>query len=81
VVFWAVPAILALLQLFIFGTFLPHKHHDDGFVDRHRARSIGPGGLVSLLGCFHFGGYHHEHHVSPQTPWWRLPALRLAKQG
>ena len=79
-VFWAVPAILALLQLFVFGTFLPHRHHDGGFVDRHRSRSIGPGGLVSLLGCFHFGGYHHEHHASPQTPWWRLPALRPAKR-
>ena len=74
-VFWAVPAILALVQLFVFGTFLPHRHRDDGFADRHRARSVGPGGLMSLLGCFHFGGYHHEHHASPQTPWWRLPSI------
>ena len=38
--------------------------------------------LASLLTCFHFG-MHHEHHLSPNTPWWRLPearreALRLA---
>ena len=80
-VFWAVPAILALMQLFVFGTFLPHSHRDDDFVDRHRARSVGPGGLVSLLGCFHFGGYHHEHHASPQTPWWRLPTLRRSNDA
>lgn len=75
-VFWAVPALLALVQLFVFGTFLPHRHTGEAFVDRHRARSSGPGGLVSLLSCFHFGGYHHEHHLAPHTPWWRLPTLR-----
>lgn len=76
-VFWAVPAVLALMQLFVFGTYLPHRHGEHAFPDRHRARSVGPGGLISLLGCFHFGGYHHEHHANPQTPWWRLPTLRI----
>ncbi len=80
-VFWAVPAILALGQLFFFGTFLPHRHRDTAFADRHNARSVGPGGIGSLLGCFHFGGYHHEHHVFPQTPWWRLPATRRSGNG
>lgn len=80
-VFWAVPAVLALIQLFVFGTFLPHRHGEHAFIDRHRARSVGPGGLVSLLGCFHFGGYHHEHHANPQTPWWRLPELRNAEDA
>jgi beta-carotene ketolase (CrtW type) len=75
-VFWAIPALLALLQLFVFGTYLPHRHGKNAFPDRHRARSVGPGGLVSLIGCFHFGGYHHEHHCNPQMPWWRLPGLR-----
>ena len=75
-VFWAIPALLAVAQLFFFGTFLPHRHANSEFADRHRARSIGPGGLVSLLGCFHFGGYHHEHHLHPGTPWWRLPSMR-----
>ncbi|MFA9473554.1 MAG: fatty acid desaturase [Filomicrobium sp.] len=27
---------------------------------------------MSLLTCFHFG-YHHEHHLQPDVPWWRLP--------
>lgn len=75
--FWAVPALLAVVQLFVFGTYLPHRHTGEAFADRHRARSFGPGGLVSLLSCFHFGGYHHEHHLAPQTPWWRLPAVRV----
>jgi beta-carotene/zeaxanthin 4-ketolase len=80
-IFWAVPALLALGQLFFFGTFLPHRHRDTAFADHHRARSVGPGGLLSLLSCFHFGGYHHEHHLAPHAPWWRLPAMRLANRG
>ena len=76
VVFWAVPALLALGQLFVFGTYLPHRHGDEPFSDRHRARSTRVGPLLSLLTCYHFGGYHHEHHLSPNTPWWALPGVR-----
>lgn len=76
VLFWAVPALLALGQLFVFGTYLPHRHGDDEFADRHRSRSVGHGGIISLIGCFHFGGYHHEHHRFPNTPWWQLPTKR-----
>lgn len=75
-VFWAVPALLALVQLFYFGTFLPHRHADDAFPDRHNARSNAFGPLLSVLTCFNFGGYHHEHHLHPHVPWWRLPATR-----
>lgn len=75
-VFWAIPALLALGQLFFFGTFLPHRHSGSPFADKHRARSVGAGGVISLISCFHFGGYHHEHHLFPQTPWWRLPYVR-----
>ena len=74
--FWALPAILSSLQLFAFGTFLPHRAAEAPFGDGHRARSSDYGWLASLLTCFHFG-YHHEHHLSPATPWWRLPAERL----
>jgi beta-carotene ketolase (CrtW type) len=74
--FWALPAILSSLQLFLFGTYLPHRAGAEPFGDRHRARSSDLGRLASLLTCFHFG-YHHEHHRSPATPWWRLPAERL----
>ncbi|WP_085810875.1 fatty acid desaturase [Sphingomonas sp. TZW2008] len=76
VVFWAIPALLALGQLFVFGTYLPHRHDDQPFADSHNARSNTLRPLVSLMTCFHFGAYHHEHHLSPGTPWWRLPAFR-----
>ena len=76
VIFWAVPAIIALVQLFVFGTYLPHRHSGDDFADEHRARSSRLPLLGSLITCFHFGGYHHEHHLSPGSAWWRLPTVR-----
>ena len=82
--FWGLPAVLSALQLFIVGTWLPHRHrHRDGqdptadFIDEGRARSLDVGWLPSLLACFHFG-LHREHHAAPHVPWWRLPALRRA---
>jgi beta-carotene ketolase (CrtW type) len=75
--FWGVPAILSSLQLFYFGTFLPHRQDEQDFTDRHRARSNDFSLPVSLLTCFHFG-YHHEHHRAPHLPWWRLPEERRA---
>jgi beta-carotene ketolase (CrtW type) len=59
--FWGLPAILSSLQLFYFGTFLPHRHGSDAFGDHHNARSNGYRPLVSLL---------------TWVPWWRLPAER-----
>ena len=76
VAFWAVPALLALAQLFVFGTYLPHRHDDLPFADDHNARNSALTPLTSLLTCFHFGAYHHQHHLSPGTPWWRLPTLK-----
>lgn len=73
--FWAAPAILSSLQLFTFGTWLPHRLEPAGFPDRHHARSNAWPEPISLLTCFHFG-YHHEHHLHPGEPWWRLPAVR-----
>ena len=76
VLLYGLPAIASSFQLFYFGTYRPHRHAAGAaFVDRHNARSNGYGPLASLLSCFHFG-YHHEHHLSPQTPWWALPELR-----
>jgi beta-carotene ketolase (CrtW type) len=77
--FWALPAIVSSAQLFYFGTYLPHRHGDDAFVDRHNARSSGFRYLASLLTCFHFG-HHHEHHLHPGVPWWRLPAVAKARR-
>jgi beta-carotene ketolase (CrtW type) len=77
--FWAMPSILSSLQLFYFGTYLPHRHEEAPFADEHNARSNDYGVLASLLTCFHFG-YHREHHLSPGTPWWALPAKRRELQ-
>jgi len=70
-VFWAAPALLSALQLFTFGTWLPHRHPDDGFPDHHNARTSSFSPILSLLTCFHFGR-HYEHHLTPWVPWWRL---------
>ena len=80
VAFWALPAIASSLQLFYFGTYLPHKPGATAFSDRHRARSNEWSWLASLLTCFHFG-YHHEHHLSPDVPWWQLLRLRAGRTG
>ena len=76
--FWALPALLSSLQLFYFGTYLPHRQEDRPFADTHNARSNGLSWLGSLLSCYHFG-YHHEHHLAPHIPWWRLPSERRAR--
>ena len=72
---WGVPAILSSLQLFYFGTYLPHRREHAPFADRHRARSNNYPAWKSLLSCFHFG-YHHEHHRQPWLSWWQLPGAR-----
>jgi beta-carotene/zeaxanthin 4-ketolase len=76
--FWAAPAWLASLQLFLFGTFLPHRHGAP-FADAHRARGNTMGFVASLLTCYHFGAHHHRHHLAPHLPWWRLPEWGQAK--
>lgn len=73
--FFALPGLLSSFQLFYFGTYLPHRHALSPFSDHHNARSNQFGYLTSLLSCFHFG-YHHEHHLYPAIPWWRLPTFR-----
>ena len=80
---YALPAIASSVQLFYFGTFRPHRHDGEAFADAHNSRSNAWGTLASLASCYHFG-YHHEHHLSPHVPWWRLPAQRregLAEGG
>lgn len=79
--FWAAPATLALVQLFVFGTYLPHRHGRAPFADRHNARSSNFSPAASLITCFHFGGYHHEHHLVPGAPWWSLPSVRAKRQA
>lgn len=78
--FWAFPALLSALQLFVFGTWLPHRVSDRAFDDRHNARSSEFGTLMSLVTCFHFGR-HLEHHLHPGVPWWRLDDLASSRKA
>jgi beta-carotene/zeaxanthin 4-ketolase len=73
-IFWAIPALLSSLQLFYFGTFLPHQEPQSGYTNPHRAQTIVRSAWWSLITCYHFG-YHQEHHESPQIPWWQLYRL------
>ncbi len=75
VVFWVAPALLSTVQLFYFGTVLPHRRPEQGYADEHRAQSNDFSPLLSFLTCYHFG-YHWEHHERPDLPWWYLPRFR-----
>lgn len=68
---WVLPSILSALQLFYFGTYLPHREPRGGY-NALRAQTNQGGWLWSLLTCLHFG-HHEAHHLMPWVPWWRLP--------
>ncbi|RAL22999.1 beta-carotene ketolase [Lujinxingia litoralis] len=73
--FWVLPSLLSTLQLFYFGTYLPHRRPARGYADHHRASSNDFAPWLSFLTCYHFG-YHREHHQRPDIPWWALPGFR-----
>ena len=70
IVFWMIPAILGTLQLFFFGTYLPHRgeHAPD---NAHKSGSQFRHHVWAFVSCYFFG-YHFEHHDQPYLPWWRL---------
>ncbi len=70
-----VPLVLSSLQLFAFGTYLPHRGAGLALGPGHQARSLDLPVWLSFLACYHFG-YHREHHQSPGLPWFALPAQR-----
>jgi len=71
--FWVLPSLLSTLQLFYFGTYLPHKGEHD---NQHHSRSQNKNHLLAFLSCYFFG-YHYEHHDAPWLPWWKLWRARL----
>ncbi len=75
ILFWVSPALLSTLQLFYFGTYLPHRMPRDGYDNPHRAQSNAYSPFWSFVTCYHFG-YHWEHHEYPYIPWWNLPEAR-----
>ena len=73
--FWVAPAILGTLQLFFFGTYLPHRRPFSAGMNPHNSRTQKRNHLLAMLSCYFFG-YHWEHHESPTTPWWRLYKIK-----
>lgn len=70
--FWVMPIVLSSMQLFFFGTYLPHRSPVGGYLDSHRAVSSNYPLFLSFITCYHFG-YHWEHHEYPSLPWYKLP--------
>ncbi|WP_069660769.1 fatty acid desaturase [Arcticibacter eurypsychrophilus] len=66
--FWVAPALLSTLQLFTFGTWIPHHGDHD---NKHHSSTLEKNHLVGFLSCYFFG-YHYEHHEWPAIPWWKL---------
>lgn len=69
--FYVIPAILGTVQLFFFGTYLPHRTPHTEEMVPHSARTLQKNNFTAMLTCYFFG-YHYEHHSSPHIPWWRL---------
>jgi len=69
--FWVVPAFLGSLQLFYFGTYLPHRKPHKVNMEPHKARTQSKNHLWAMLSCYFFG-YHFEHHDDVRVPWWKL---------
>ncbi|MFA0961539.1 fatty acid desaturase [Roseivirga sp. BDSF3-8] len=70
ILFWIIPSVLSTLQLFYFGTYLPHKgEHSEN--NKYKSRSQSKNHVIAFFTCYFFG-YHYEHHASPATPWWKL---------
>lgn len=79
--FWILPMVLSSAQLFVFGTYLPHR----SAVATQENSKQGAGACFivstdlhefwSLLSCYHFG-YHCEHHSNPALAWHQLPLAR-----
>jgi beta-carotene ketolase (CrtW type) len=72
--FCILPLLLSSAQLFVFGTYLPHRATDPDSGSR-KPRSLDLPVWLSLLTCYHFG-YHWEHHQYPWLAWHELPGSR-----
>ena len=71
--FWILPLFLSTIQLFLFGTYLPHRGIDAE--NSHQAVSSDYAPIWSFLTCYYFG-YHWEHHEYPWLAWYDLPSVR-----
>ncbi|WP_395767004.1 fatty acid desaturase [Aquirufa sp.] len=74
IVYWEVPAIMSTLQLFYFGTYLPHRGEHDP-TNKTQSRSQKRNHIWAFISCYFFG-YHYEHHAHPYLAWWKLPEAK-----
>lgn len=72
--FCILPFILSSLQLFFFGTYLPHRDRFAIQSGLHHIQSVDYPIWLSFISCYHFG-YHRAHHEFPYTPWYKLPSV------
>lgn len=72
--FCILPFILSSVQLFFFGTYLPHRDRLVVQSSFDHIQSVDYPVWLSFLSCYHFG-YHRAHHESPHTPWYELPSV------
>jgi beta-carotene ketolase (CrtW type) len=72
ILFLPMPLLLSSVQLFLFGTYLPHRHQHSSNI-YGEPESLKLPSWLSLLACYHFG-YHAEHHQNPTLAWFELPA-------
>lgn len=73
--FWVVSAFLGTFQLFVFGTYIPHRRPHTEIMGIHRARTLPRNHWIAMLTCYFFG-YHREHHIRPTIPWWNLYSVK-----
>jgi beta-carotene ketolase (CrtW type) len=79
VIYWMIPSILSTLQLFYFGTYLPHKNEHLTPSNIYFSKSMRLNHTLAFLSCYFFG-YHYEHHAYPHTPWWLLYKRKEAQK-
>jgi beta-carotene ketolase (CrtW type) len=69
--FLVIPSLIGSLQLFYFGTYIPHKIPHSPKMKPYNARTQRKNHFWAMLSCYFFG-YHYEHHEHPSLPWWKL---------
>ncbi len=75
--FWVTPAFLGAIQLFFFGTYLPHRKPHEDKMEPHKARTQKKNHVWAMLSCYFFG-YHFEHHDDVKVPWWQLYKTKVS---
>jgi beta-carotene ketolase (CrtW type) len=93
--FGLLPIFLSSIQLFFFGTYLPHgklrpmaeKVSEEIPEEQPQPRETRFSVRSSLrliwsfVSCYHFGVYHEQHHDFPRKPWFKLPTTGISQSS